>query len=223
VTEPNQLALALSRAQSEFPLIGRSKTVSVRTKAGGTYTFAYAPLEAILAATKPVLAKHGLSVQQDSDESGAVWTIIRHASGDALRLAPVKIAPTESTPQAVGSALTYARRYSYCLALNLAADDDDDAGAAAGNETTTVKQTPINPVKNALEGEVLPPEEVESLKNLAAELVQIIEIDGNEKGGFLHLQEQKLDNVQKLYLWNVLSPNSKTRSALKREGDKARQ
>jgi len=82
----------------------------------------------------------------------------------------------------------------------------------------------INPVENALQDEKeLPPEEMESLKELAAVLVDMVERDGNEKGAYMHLAGANLDTHQKLLLWQILSVNSKTRSALKREGDKARQ
>ena len=37
---------------------------------------------------------------------------------------------TQPTPQGMGSALTYARRYSLCAVLNLVADADDDGQAA---------------------------------------------------------------------------------------------
>lgn len=124
---------ALAAAQGAFPIIPRDKTVKVTMKSGGTYTFAYAPLDTILAAVRPHLAANGLAVMQTM-ESDHVWTIITHASGVQIKLAPVKVLQTESGPQALGSALTYARRYSVTLALNLAADEDDDANGAQGNK-----------------------------------------------------------------------------------------
>jgi hypothetical protein len=38
---------------------------------------------------------------------------------------------TKQDPQGLGSALTYARRYSLCAVLNLVADDDDDGNTAS--------------------------------------------------------------------------------------------
>jgi len=149
----NELAGALALAQAEFPAIPRSKTVQVRTRTGGNYTFNYAPLEAIIAATRPALSKHGLSVMQDIRD-GHVCTILAHKSGQIAVMAAIKIEAVQEyksgpngeavlqppTPQDIGSALTYARRYSYSLALCISADDDDDVGAAAGNETKTFKE-----------------------------------------------------------------------------------
>jgi hypothetical protein len=124
---------ALAKAQGDFPVIPRDKTVKVTMKSGGTYTFAYAPLDTILAAVRPHLAANGLAVMQTM-EADHVWTIVTHSSGVEIQLAPVKVLQTESGPQALGSALTYARRYSVTLALNLAADEDDDANGAQGNK-----------------------------------------------------------------------------------------
>ena len=64
IAEQEQLNEALAKAQGEFPPIPREKTVTVKTKTGGSYSFAYAPLDAILSACRPVLAKNGLAITQ---------------------------------------------------------------------------------------------------------------------------------------------------------------
>ncbi len=126
------LAAALTIAQSQYPAIPRDKTVKIRTKAGGEYTFQYAPLDSILSALRPVLAANGLSVLQDI-EGGAVSTMILHASGEWWYGATVLVPPEEPGAKPVGSALTYAQRYSLRAALNVATDDDDDATTASGD------------------------------------------------------------------------------------------
>jgi len=134
------LAAALSAAQGQYPAIPRSKTVRIRTKAGGEYSFQYAPLDAILAALRPVLAANGLAVVQDI-EDGAVSTMILHSSGEWWNGATVKVLPEEPGPKAEGSALTYAQRYSIRAALNVATDDDDDATTAAGDHMTVAPRS----------------------------------------------------------------------------------
>jgi hypothetical protein len=129
------LAAALSAAQGQYPVIPRDRVVRIRTKAGGEYTFNYAPLDSILSALRPVLCANGLSVMQDI-EDGAVSTMILHSSGEWWRGATVHVTPDEPGPKAVGSALTYAQRYSLRAALNVATDDDDDATTAAGDHMT---------------------------------------------------------------------------------------
>lgn len=130
------IAEALAKAQGEFAHIPRSKTVTVTMKSGGKYTFAYAPLEVILRACAPALAKYGLALTQSVIED-CVETTLMHASGQILANR-VKIINQDGGAQAYGSALTYARRYGITLLLCVCADDDDDANAAEGNTTTEI-------------------------------------------------------------------------------------
>jgi hypothetical protein len=129
------IATALARAQGAFEPIRREKTVLVRTKTGGSYSFSYAPLEAILRAVQPALSEEGLALSQNIVADGSqeyVETIL--SLGPQFLTTRVKIITGESGPQAYGSALTYARRYGITLLLCVCADEDDDANTAEGNE-----------------------------------------------------------------------------------------
>jgi hypothetical protein len=68
----------------------------------------------------------------------------------------------------------------------------------------------------------LPAEEMDTLRELAANLVQMVETDGNPTGAHLEIKASNLDHEQKTALWGLLAPNSKTRAALKREAEKER-
>lgn len=137
----SELFAALSKAQANFPTIPRDKTVEVTMKSGGKYKFAYAPLDTIISAVRNPLTENGLSFVQTIINEMVV-TVINHSSGVSLRLAPTKIICNEHGPQAYGSALTYARRYSLTLALGIVADEDDDANTAAGNTTKPAQKKP---------------------------------------------------------------------------------
>lgn len=129
-----QLAVALAKAQREFGPLNRSKTVEVKTKTGGTYTFAYAPLDAILGQVRKPLADNGFALTQLLDADGLV-TMLIHSSGAYLRgVVPL---PETSDVQAFGSAITYLRRYSVQAILGLAAEEDDDGTRAAGHTART--------------------------------------------------------------------------------------
>lgn len=132
------ISAALAAAQGEFGAIVRDKTVSVTMRSGGKYTFSYAPLESILHAVKPALAKNGLALTQALRRIGKrefVETTLRHSSGQSLsNLIPIFV--KDEGPQAYGSALTYARRYGVTLLLCISADDDDDGNAAEGNSAS---------------------------------------------------------------------------------------
>lgn len=130
---------ALAEAKKAFPKIRRNKTVKVRTKTGGEYRFAYAPIEEILAAVEKPLHENGLTLHQRELHSGDglfVETVLAHKDGYTIS-GQTKVLVTEQGPQAHGSGLTYARRYGLTLLLCLATDEDDDANAAEGNTATS--------------------------------------------------------------------------------------
>ena len=144
------VAAALARAQGEFEHIGKTRSVMVRSEKGN-YAFKYAPLEIILAATRPALARHELAVVQSVvvDEQGVeqLRTTLVHSSGEWMsNQVPVVISTNvKAGPQQFGSATTYARRYGYSQLLCIAADEDDDGNAAEGNALTdTSKPEPLS-------------------------------------------------------------------------------
>lgn len=124
------LAAALAKAQTAFPAVTRDKTVTVQTKSGGSYTFSYAPLESILSAVRAPLAENGFALVQMLDEDSLVTRLI-HESGAYLS-GRIDL-PQTSDIQAMGSAITYLRRYAVQAMLGIAAEDDDDGNRAAGN------------------------------------------------------------------------------------------
>lgn len=82
-----------------------------------------------------------------------------------------------------------------------------------------IDMKPTRPVENALgDWGDENPDQMEILRELGSLLVQMIEVDGNPVGAYAHLNEQNLDQEQKLALWSILGPNTKTRAALKKEG-----
>lgn len=93
----------------------------------------YADLDAIITAIRPALLETGLSFIQNQvrDEQGniGVYTMILHKSGEFFQLDPVYVTLDKKTAQGIGSALTYAKRYSLSMAFGIAADEDDDANS----------------------------------------------------------------------------------------------
>lgn len=123
------LASAMVKVQSEIE--DPTKNRQADRGRGGTYR--YADLPTVLDSVRPVLVKHGLTVMQfpcELGESPALTTLLVHCSGDWLETT-MRIRPGDSSPQSVGSALTYARRYALLSLCGVAADDDDDGKAAS--------------------------------------------------------------------------------------------
>ena len=87
----------------------------------------YADLASIWDACREPLTKNGLSVTQLISAGGAVikvTTILLHATGQFISTELTMKADKE-TPQALGSAITYARRYSLAAIVGISSDDDD--------------------------------------------------------------------------------------------------
>lgn len=98
----------------------------------------YAPLDAILALVRPILAKNNLLVLQNVGGDGncvTVTTTILHSSGEYLTSDGFILHPTKCDPQGLGSAATYGRRYSLTAMLGIAGDSDDDANSVSVTPT----------------------------------------------------------------------------------------
>lgn len=124
------LATALVAFQAEMPTVLKGNTANVPTKAGGSYSYTYADLADVTEAAMPLLTKHGLAfiAKPRMTERGyeLVGTLL-HTSGEreegALQLGG-------NTPQEIGSAITYARRYLLGCMTGIVTDDDDDGNLA---------------------------------------------------------------------------------------------
>lgn len=116
----HELAAALAKAQSEMQDAARDAVnVYYRSK--------YPTLSSIWAACRPALSSHGLSVAQLPLIHGRkmlLETKLIHASGEWLS-SFYPVAPLHCSPQALGSALTYAPRYALASMVGVAPDDDD--------------------------------------------------------------------------------------------------
>jgi hypothetical protein len=104
----------------------------------------YASLSNILDAIEEPLQKAGLAVSQFPTEGNGLVTQVMHSSGEWMRCSYVMPVKEQNNPQAVGSSITYARRYALAAALSLNIDEDDDGNAAAG----PAKKAPV-PVSGA--------------------------------------------------------------------------
>jgi hypothetical protein len=106
----------------------------------------YATLGAITEATRPHLAKHGLGFMQwMSNREGyqLIVTRIMHTSGQWMEDEGYILNPTKNDPQGMGSAVTYARRYTLGASLGIITEDDDDGNRAS--EPAPAKKLPPVP------------------------------------------------------------------------------
>jgi hypothetical protein len=141
--EINELAAALVSAQGDFPTVHKdSNNPFFKSK--------YAGLPEVMAAASPVLTKHGLAISQFVTGDGLnhyLTTYLLHKSGQYIAH-DMELLLSRQDAQGQGSAITYARRYSYMAVLGLVADEDDD-GNAASPQTPKPAATQYKPTTKA--------------------------------------------------------------------------
>lgn len=138
VTSPeiNELAKALCSLQGNL-------TLAAQDRKNPFYNSSYATLGQLWEIAREPMSKAGLALTQlpsAATETVTVETILMHTSGQYIRSAVTMLLRPEyakdgrelkPSPQQVGSAITYARRYAMSAVLGLAVDQDDDGNAAS--------------------------------------------------------------------------------------------
>ena len=124
----DQIAGALAKAQEHFKTPKKTKTANA-----GTYTYTYADLQDVYDSVRKPLADNNLAITHLTQEFAGqleLVTMLVHESGQWFKsIYPVKAATDQ--PQKVGSAMTYARRYTVSALLGIASEEDDDAQSAS--------------------------------------------------------------------------------------------
>lgn len=131
----NELAKALSLAQSEMRKASKDST-------NPHFRSSYADLTSIWEACQESLTKNGLSVVQGAsaeNEQVSIETRLLHASGQWVE-SKITVKAKDASPQAVGSALTYCRRYSLAAMVGVT-PEDDDAESAQPRKPEQAKQS----------------------------------------------------------------------------------
>ena len=125
-----EIATALSYFQGKMTAVKKDAT-------NPFYKSKYATLDTIWDTIRKPLSENGLSVAQTMnliDGKSVLETTLYHTSGEWISGTQL-VNPVKDDPQGLGSAITYARRYSLSAILGLVSDDDDDANTATKQES----------------------------------------------------------------------------------------
>lgn len=123
-TEINEIMAALVKAQLEMKPAKKSGF-------NPHYKSHFATLEDIVEAAKPLL-KNGIAITHVSCIEGGVHglrVLMGHTSGQWIS-GFYPVVSVRNDPQGVGSAVTYARRYSYAPLAGVVTEDDDGEAAS---------------------------------------------------------------------------------------------
>jgi len=130
----NELAGALAKAQGQIvPAKFDGQNPHLKNR--------YTTLAAVWDAIRKPLSDNGLAVAQivvTEPDGMFLLTRLMHSSGQYVQATyPIAAGDNRgvSAAQAVGSALTYARRYSLTALVGVVSDDDDDGNSASAPQT----------------------------------------------------------------------------------------
>jgi len=147
-----KLASALAKFQSQVPVVPKSEQA---------YGYKYAALDTIIEHIRQPLAKNGLSFLHLVGEGGSVSCMVLHESGEYIQSDYITLPVDNSNPrtspiQKMGSAITYAKRYTLSAMLGLSVDEDTDAAPAKTapkpqSAKTTMKQEAMPELKPGMD------------------------------------------------------------------------
>lgn len=127
----SEIAKALTAFHADLPNVSKGST-------NPAFKSKYADLADIVHVVLPALAKNGLAwITRPTYVDGAFVLAyeLRHISGESISGEWPLPDPTQANPQQLGSAVTYAKRYTLSAVTGIAPDTDDDGNAASAKGT----------------------------------------------------------------------------------------
>lgn len=201
----DKIAEALCKAQAAIK--GAEKSHS-----NPAFKSKYATLADIWDACREPLTKNGLAVAQlvsSTADGVCVETRLLHTSGQSLTSSLV-MPLVQRTPQAIGSAITYGRRYGLAAMVGVCPDEDDDGQAASQGQRREEprREQPREPARyeKALDAKLfaavkavtgyLPEQTVASLRKAAGVPAVPAKLTYDQKQIMLRSLQQKLKTLE---------------------------
>lgn len=128
---------AMARLQTQIPVI---------KKTAKGHNNKYAKYEHIEAVVRPLYTAEGFSISYDSKRNGEqveYYGTICHKEGHsktASMILPADTGGSKNAIQAIGSTVSYAKRYLLTMLLNIVTEEEDDDGASGGSKMVSEEQ-----------------------------------------------------------------------------------
>ena len=178
---------AIINFNNDFSLMSKEIPVIAKTKkAHNTW---YAPLEDIVKITQPILSKYGFSISFSTSQNGLDSVTVQctlmhrdgHSTSTELMLPTKSVSNSMNAMQAIGAAITYAKRYTLSGILNIATGDDDNNGFTTNAKTSKPRMGPdqLEKALAAIKEEKYTLEKLFSTYELTSE--QLVEVVKNGK------------------------------------------
>ena len=139
------LVIAMVEARKKFVPLLKTGTAKIKTTKGAEFEYDYAQLPDLLNMVNPILAESGIWVsQEETVEQGTVQLVtwFFHSTGQYIEWAPLTlpIVSSGNLIHAIGTTISYARRYDLLAKLGLAGERDMDASELTGKALTGVDE-----------------------------------------------------------------------------------
>lgn len=158
--EKKQATIGVSSIHASFIAAQAEFGAAVKGAVNPHFKSRYADLSAVLEAVLPALNKHGLGLLyrvHDCDVGVRLEAVVIHTSGEELSSGILHLPVAKNDSQAVGSALSYGKRYLATGIFALQTADDDGHAATASMRAAPVA-APSKPVRydiSTLEGDTM--------------------------------------------------------------------
>lgn len=179
---------AFTKAQAKFPSVHKSKKA---------HNSMYAPYPEIVKAITPVLIAHGLSFRHEIKETAAgktVTCILAHKAGhseSASLTAPPDTSGSKNPIQAIGSSVSYLKRYTLEAVTGVVTSDEDDDAQSFGLEV--INQAQVIQIKDLIKD--IHNKEVKQGKPKDKTLVEIAVMKRYEISAFENMTIQNFDRA----------------------------
>ncbi len=127
---------------------------AIKDSVNPAFKKSYADLNAVMEVVSEAFSGEGFSICQPvsvKDGMVHVSTFLIFSKGDKVGYmsSTLSLVPENGTPQKVGSAITYGRRYGLGAMCGVVAEEDDDGNAASGRDERPVRREPPKPTSRA--------------------------------------------------------------------------
>jgi hypothetical protein len=161
----NELFAALAKAQAQMQ-------VAFNNSDNPFFKSKYANFAEIVQASRPALSSNGLSIIQRVvtlvDGSMLLHSVLGHSSGQYID-STLKISPSKTDIQSLGSYITYLKRYAYAALVAVCTDSEDDDGESAMHRPHAQNS---NTSKGELSGVTITPDQVQTLQEIVSRIPQ---------------------------------------------------
>ncbi len=127
----------MASMQSEMPIIPKNGKIEVNKVVRSKYVL----FEDVIKAIQPFLDKYGFSVSfktEFHDSGMQIHGVVSHSQGheeQTTMMLPFDASGSKNAVQAIGSSVSYGKRYCLCMLLNIAASGEDLDGSMPNDPT----------------------------------------------------------------------------------------